>query len=85
MSNVANPGVSAIYELLSILYNSTVVVVFFLFILLLIVPSSAILSLNIPFIKVDFPTPELPEKQLYYSLIHLLLIAHFLQSVHLSL
>ena len=58
MSNVANPGVSAIYELLSILYNSTVVVVFFPFLfLLLIVPSSAILSLNIPFIKVDFPTP----------------------------
>lgn len=69
MSNVANPGVSAIYELLSILYNSTVVVVFFPFLfLLLIVPSSAIFSLNIPFIKVDFPTPELTGKSSYIIL-----------------
>lgn len=62
ISNVEKPGVSAMYELQSILNNSTVVVVFlpFLF-LLLISPSSVILSLKILFIKVDLPTPEFPE------------------------
>ena len=50
------------YELQSILNNSTVVVVFFPFLfLLLISPSSVILSLKILFIKVDLPTPEFPE------------------------
>lgn len=62
ISNVEKPGVSAMYELQSILNNSTVVVVFFPFLfLLLISPSSVILSLKILFIKVDLPTPEFPE------------------------
>ena len=63
ISNVENPGVSAIYVFCSISYNFIEVVVFFprLF-LLLISPSLVIYLSNIPFISVDFPTPELPEK-----------------------
>ena len=65
MSNVENPGVSAIYELSSILYNLIYVVVFFPFLFFeLIFPSSVRLELNILFSNVDFPTPELPENAL---------------------
>ena len=62
ISNVENPGVSAIYEFSSILYSTTCVVVFFpLLFLLLIFPSCAIVFPNSEFINVDFPTPEFPE------------------------
>ena len=59
ISNVEKPGVSAIYESLSILYNLIAVVVFFprLF-LLLTFPSVVKVSLKILLINVDFPTPE---------------------------
>ena len=49
----------------SISYNLIAVVVFFpLLFLLLISPSCVISLLKIPFINVDFPTPEFPEKAL---------------------
>ena len=62
IENVENPGVSAIYVFSSISYNLIVVVVFFpLLFFLLISPSKLKLSSKIPFINVDFPTPEFPE------------------------
>ena len=62
-SKVEKPGVSAIYEFSSTLYKSTCVVVFFpLLFLLLINPSSANPFPSKALIKVDFHTPELPEK-----------------------
>ena len=65
MSKVENPGVSAIYVFSSISYNFVDVVVFLPFLFLwLISPSCVIVSLNIAFINVDFPTPEFPENAL---------------------
>ena len=62
ISNVENPGVSAIYVFLLISYSFVDVVVFFPFLFLtLISPSCVTSSLNIAFINVDFPTPEFPE------------------------
>ena len=62
ISNVENPGVSAIYVFSSISYNFVDVVVFLPFLFLwLISPSCVIVSLNIALISVDFPTPEFPE------------------------
>ena len=62
MSNVENPGVSAINVFSSILYNLVEVVVFFpLLLRLLISPSCVNKLLNNAFINVDFPTPEFPE------------------------
>ena len=80
ISNVENPGVSAIYELLSNLYKYVFVVVFFpLLFLLLIIPSLVISFENILLINVDFPTPEFPEKAviLFLTILLALLFLHF--------
>ena len=62
ISNVENPGVSAIYVFSSISYSFVDVVVFFPFLFLwLISPSCVIVSLNIALISVYFPTTEFPE------------------------
>ena len=65
ISNVENPGESAINVFSSNSYNLTVVVVFFpLSFFELIFPSKVKLSSNKSFNNVDLPTPELPENTL---------------------